>query len=384
MIRAKKVRLRPTEVQEKQLWQSAGTARWVFNWVLKMQETNHRFGGTFISNNDLRKHITKMKKRPKYIWLNHVSNNIAKQAVKDACNAYKKWFDSMSGKTRLKVEKPRFKSRKRSKPAFFNDNVKLKLKPKSVLIEKVGWIKTSEQIPIDTKYSNPRISFDGKYWYLSVGVNEKHPVQNLTNETLGIDLGIKNLAIVSNGKIYKNINKTGKTRKIEKRLRRLQRQVSRKYHMNKEGNRFVKTCNIYKLEKEIRHIYRKITNIRQNHLHQTTTEIVKTKPSKIVVETLNVKGMMKNKHLAKSIAQQKFYEFKRQLQYKCENNGIEFVEADRFYPSSKLCHECGHKKIDLKLSDRVYHCDKCGYTADRDYNASLNLANYGASSTSFY
>ena len=277
MIRAKKVRLRPTEVQEKQLWQSEGTARWVFNWVLKMQETNHRFSGKFISNNDLRKHITKMKKRPKYIWLNHVSNNIAKQAVKDACDAYKKWFDG-------KAEKPRFKSRKRSKPAFYNDNIKLKVKPQLVLIEKVGWIKTSEHLPIDTKYSNPRISFDGKYWYISVGIDEKRPcpVQNLTSETLGIDLGIKNLAIVSNGKVYKNINKTEKVKKIEKHLRRLQRQVSRKYHMNKEGNRFVKTCNIYKLEKEIRHIHRRLTNIRQNHLHQTTTEIVKTKPSKIV------------------------------------------------------------------------------------------------------
>lgn len=148
--------------------------------------------------------------------------------------------------------------------------------------------------------------------------------------------------------------------------------------MNKEGNRFVKTCNIYKLEKKIRHTHRKLANIRQNHLHQITTEIVKTKPSKIVVESLNVKGMMKNKHLAKSVAQQKFYEFKRQLRYKCEDYGIELVEADKFYPSSKLCHACGHKKVDLKLSDRIYHCDKCDYRADRDYNASLNLASYSA------
>ncbi|MGM0216814.1 RNA-guided endonuclease InsQ/TnpB family protein [Enterococcus sp. AZ109] len=201
-------------------------------------------------------------------------------------------------------------------------------------------------------------------------------MQHLTGETLGIDLGIKDLAIVSNGKVYKNINKTGKVKKIEKRLRRLQRKVSRKYEMNKEGIRFAKTSNIYKLEKEIRHTHRRLANIRQNHLHQTTTEIVKTKPSRIVVETLNVKGMMKNKHLAKSVAQQKIYEFKRQLQYKCEGYGIELVEADKFYPSSKLCHECGHKKVDLRLSDRTYHCDKCGYTADRDHNASLNLASY--------
>lgn len=378
MIRAKKVRLRPTEEQEKQLWQSAGTARWVYNWTLKMQEMSHRFGGKFISNNDLRKHLTKMKQRPKYAWLNLVSNNIAKQAVKDACDAYKKWFDGMTGKSRLKAEKPRFKSRKQSKPAFYNDNVKLKVKHTSVLLEKIGWVKTSEQLPMNTKYSNPRVSFDGKYWYLSVGIEEEQSKQNLTDETLGIDLGIKDLATVSNGKVYKNINKTGKVKKLEKRLRRLQRKVSRKYEMNKEGSRFVKTCNIYKLEKKIRYIHRKLSNIRQNHLHQTTTEIVKTKPSRIVVETLNVKGMMKNKHLAKSVAQQKFYEFKRQLQYKCENYGIAFIEADQFYPSSKLCHNCGNKKVDLKLSERTYHCEVCGYIADRDYNASLNLASYSA------
>ncbi|MDB7102053.1 RNA-guided endonuclease InsQ/TnpB family protein [Enterococcus mundtii] len=376
MIRAKKVRLRPTKEQEKKLWQSSGTARWIFNWTLKMQEMNHRFGGKFIVNNHLRKHITKIKKRPKYAWLNDVSNNIAKQAVKDACDAYKKWFGGRIGKSRLKVEKPRFKLRKKTKPAFYNDNIKLKVKTKSVLLEKIGWVKTNEQIPRNTKYFNPRVSFDGKYWYLSVGIDKEQPLQHLTGETLGIDLGIKDLATVSNGRVYKNINKTKKVKKIEKRLRRLQRTVSRKYEMNKEGNRFVKTCNIYKLEKEIRYIHRRLANIRQNYIHQTTTEIVKTKPSKIVVETLNVRGMMKNKHLAKSVAQQKFYEFKRQLQYKCEDYGIELVEADRFYPSSKLCHECGHKKVDLKLSDRTYHCEECGYTADRDYHASLNLASY--------
>ncbi|OTO01265.1 hypothetical protein A5883_003582 [Enterococcus sp. 5B3_DIV0040] len=188
---------------------------------------------------------------------------------------------------------------------------------------------------------------------------------NQRGETLEIDLGIKDLEIISNGKVYKNINKTGKVRKIEKRLRRLQRNVSRKYEMNKEGNRFVKTCNIYKLEKAIRHIHRKLRNICRSRIHQTTTEIVKTKPSKIVVGTLNVKGMMKNKHLAKSVAQQKFYKFKRQLQYKCEDYGIELVEADKFYLSSKLCHECGYMKVDLKLSEHIYHCEECGYTADR-------------------
>ncbi|EOB2766009.1 transposase [Enterococcus hirae] len=166
----------------------------------------------------------------------------------------------MTGKSRLKAEKPRLKSRKNLKPDFYNDNIKLKVKSKSVLLEKIGWIKTSEQLPMNKKYSNSRISFDGKYWYVSVDIEEEKSVQNLTG-VLGIGLGIKDLAIVSNGKVYRNINKTGKVRKIEKRLRRLQRKVSRKYDMSKEGNRFVKTCNIYKLEKEIRHTHRRLANI---------------------------------------------------------------------------------------------------------------------------
>ncbi|OTN83905.1 hypothetical protein [Enterococcus faecium] len=155
-----------------------------------------------------------MKKRPKYVWLNQVSNNIDKQAVKDACDAYKKWFDGMTGKSCLKSKKPRFKSRKKSKPAFYNDNIKLKVKSKSVLLEKIGWVKTSEQLLMNTKYSNPRISFNGEYWYVSVGIKEEKTVQNLIGEILGIDLGIKDLAIVSNGKVYKNINKTEKVRNV--------------------------------------------------------------------------------------------------------------------------------------------------------------------------
>ncbi|WP_153016383.1 RNA-guided endonuclease InsQ/TnpB family protein, partial [Clostridium tepidiprofundi] len=179
--------------------------------------------------------------------------------------------------------------RRKSKPSFYNDNIKLKVKPKLVLIEKVGWIKTAEQIPMNVKYTNPRVSFDGKYWYLSVGIERENLIVGLTNESIGIDVGIKDLAVCSNGMTFKNINKTRLVKKLEKRLRRLQRKISRKYELNKEGRKFVKTSNIIKLEKQIRLLHRRLSNIRSNHLHQATTKIVKTKPSRVVMETLNIK-----------------------------------------------------------------------------------------------
>ena len=197
----------------------------------------------------------------------------------------------------------------------------------------------------------------------------------MTDTSLGIDLGVKDLAICSDGTIYKNINKTHSVRKIEKRLKRLQKQVSRKYEKNRQGKEYVKTKNILKLEKKIQLIHRKLANIRNNYLHQTTTSIVKTKPYRIVIEDLNVKGMMKNKHLSDAVRKQGFYELRRQLEYKCQSKGIALVIADRWYPSSRKCSCCGAIKKDLKLSDRVYKCD-CGLEIDRDFNASLNLANY--------
>ncbi|GEN55954.1 transposase [Halolactibacillus alkaliphilus] len=369
MILARKIRIKPTEEQEKQLWKSVGVARWVYNWTLDRQRENYDKGGKFLSDSILRKEITQIKQQEDFKWLGDVSNNVAKQAVKDACDSYKRFFKGLSGF-------PKFKSKKKSKPSFYNDNLKLKVKKNLVLIEKVGWIKTSEQIPMGKKYSDPRVSHDGKYWYLSVGIEREVIEQELTEEVIGIDLGVKDLAVCSNGKVFKNINKTKEIKKIEKRLRRLQRSVSRKYEMNKEGNRFVKTCNIIKIEKSIQRLHRRLNNIRNNHIHQATNTIVKTKPSKVVMEDLNISGMMKNRHLAKSIAKQKLYEFIRQMKYKCEKNGIKFIQVQRFFPSSKTCSDCGQIKSHLKLSDRLYKCD-CGLEIDRDLNASLNLANYG-------
>ncbi|MCC2454529.1 RNA-guided endonuclease InsQ/TnpB family protein [Bacillus cereus] len=368
MMLAKKVRIKPNKGQELQLWKSVGTARWAYNWTLAKQEENYKNGGKFISDVFLRKELTVLKQTEEYAWLYDVSNNIAKQAIKDACEAYKRFFKGLA-------DKPRFKSRRKAKLSFYNDNVKLKVKEKQVLIEKVGWVKTSEKLPVGVKYSNPRVSFDGKYWYLSVGIEQEFTKEKLTAVSLGIDIGIKELAYCSDGQRKNNINKTKMVRQVEKRLRRLQRQVSRKYEMNKEGNRFVKTSNIIKIEKEIRQLHRRLSNIRKNHLHQSTSEIVKTKPFRIVMETLHMKGLMKNRYLAKAIAKQCLYEFKRQIQYKCEKYGIEFVEADIWYPSSKMCSSCGSINKELKLSDRVYKCT-CGHEMDRDLNAAINLSRY--------
>lgn len=371
MILGNKVRIFPTKEQEHKMWQSVGTARFIYNWTLVRQEENYKIGGKFSSDNDLRKELTILKKT-ELNWLNEVSNNVAKQAVKDGCNAYKTFFKGIA-------DKPKFKSRRKSKPSFYNDTSKLKVKENSVLIEKVGWINIEKNsIPMNCKYTNPRISFDGKYWYISVGIEKEQPIVKLTGESIGIDVGIKDLAICSNGMTFKNINKTKKVKKLEKRLRRLQRRVSRKYLKNKEGSKFVKTSNIIKIEKQIKLLHRKLANIRSNHSHQATNMIVKTKPSRVVMETLNIKGMMKNRHLSKAIAKQCLYEFKRQIEYKCKYNGIEFIEADKWYPSSKTCSECGHIKVKLSLSERTYICEECGCVIDRDYNASINLSRYSA------
>ncbi|WP_293961415.1 transposase [uncultured Fusobacterium sp.] len=372
MILAKKVRLYPTKEQEQKLWQSVGTARFIYNYTLTKQEENYRNGGKFISDGIIRKELTQLKKS-ELIWLNEVSNNVAKQAVKDACNAYKRFFKGLA-------KKPKFKSKKKSKPSFYNDTSKLKVKEKKVLIEKVGWIKTNEQIPRDVKYNNPRITYDNKYWYLSVGVEVNKKQEELTDISLGIDLGLKDLAVCSDGKVFKNINKTKEVKKLEKRLKQKQRQISRKYELNKimKGGscQFIKTKNIEKLEETTKLIHRKLVNIRNNHLHQVTTSIVKTKPYRIVIEDLNVIGMMKNKHLSDSVRKQCFHKFRQYITYKSKLNGIELVIVDRFYPSSKTCSRCNSIKRDLKLKDRIYRCPHCGAVIDRDYNASLNLSMY--------
>ena len=375
MITSIKIRLEPNNKQNAKLFQSAGTARWAYNWVLGKQEENHKKGNKFLSDSILRKELTELKKTEELKWLNNYSNNITKQAVKDSCNAYIKFFKGLS-------DKPKFKSRKKSKPSFYQDSEKIKFTGTHVRIEKIDWIRLSEhnRIPVGTKYSNPRVSFDGCNWYVSIGIESNEMQVELTDTIIGIDVGIKDLAICSHKEEpYQNINKTKKVKKLEKKLRRLQRKVSKKYEKNKEGRSYVKTSNIIKLEKRIRKLHKKLDNIRTDYRHKVTTEIVKTKPSRIVMENLNIRGMLKNRHLSKAVAQQGFYEFKTMLKYKAERISIEFVEADKWYPSSKTCSECGNVKSKLSLSERTFVCERCGSIIDRDKNACINLSRYKVS-----
>ena len=382
MIKTIRVMLIPNNKQETKLFQYANTARFAYNWALGREQENYKNGGKFISDGDLRKEFTQLKKTDEYAWLNNISNNVTKQAIKDACEVYRDFF---KGYTKF----PRFKSKKYSVPKFYQDNVKIQFTDTHVKVEgfatskkknkqKLNWIRLAEhgRIPTDCKYINPRIKYDGISWYITVGIECEDSDTLPSNEGIGIDLGIKDLSICSDGNKYQNINKTQRVKKLEKRKRRLQRSISRKYEKNKKGGSYYKTRNIIKSEKELLKLNHRLTNIRQNYLHQITTEIVKTKPSYIVLEDLNVKGMMKNRHLSKAVQQQCFGEFRRQIEYKSVWNNIPVIIADRFFPSSKLCNCCGNIKKDLKLSDRIYKCE-CGNVIDRDYQAALNLKRYG-------
>lgn len=388
MIKTYKIKLLPNNKQQTRFFSFAGTKRFAYNWALARQKENYENGGKFIKDNELRKQFTQLKKEEEYAWLNTISNNVTKQAIKDCCIAYKNFFTH-------KAKFPKFKSKKKDTPSFYVDTDKIKFTGTHVKLEKISlstkrnkaklnWVKLAEKdkIPTDCKYINPHVVYDGIDWYICVGVEIEDKLEPISiKDGIGIDLGIKDLAICSDGNTYKNINKANRIKKLEKKKRRLQRSISRKYEMNKKGESYKKTSNIIKSEKELRKICIRLTNIRNDYLHKITTEIIKRKPSYIVLEDLNVSGMMKNKHLSKAVQQQKFYEFRKQIEYKANWNNIEVMYTNRFYPSSKRCSCCGNIKKDLKLSDRTYVCLECGLKIDRDFNASLNLKNYYYQST---
>ena len=373
MIKSIKIRLSPTKEQEELMFQSVGIARFAYNWGLSKWEEMYK-EGIKPSKAKIRKEFNNsIRKNDDFKWLYNVSGQITAQAFADLEDAYKNFFDGLA-------QRPKFKNKKKSKKSFYVRYDAIKFSNNRVNIEKIGKVKYSSnyKIPKLDKYTNPRCHFDGKYWYLTFGFEHGESQASLNEDlSIGIDLGISHLAIVNHlDKPIKNINKSKEVRRLKKKLKRLQRQVSRKYEMNKKGSKFVKTNNIIKLEKQIKLVHRRLNNIRNNHIHQATSKIIKLNPYRVVMEGLNVSGMMKNKHLAEKIAEQKFYEFKRQMKYKCEFNKIEFFEADRWYPSSKACSCCKNIKKDLKLSDRTYICNECGLVIDRDKNASINLGNY--------
>ena len=373
MIKSIKIRLSPTKEQEELMFQSVGIARFAYNWGLSKWEEMYK-EGIKPSKAKIRKEFNNsIRKNDDFKWLYNVSGQITAQAFADLEDAYKNFFDGLA-------QRPKFKNKKKSKKSFYVRYDAIKFSNNRVNIEKIGKVKYSSnyKIPKLDKYTNPRCHFDGKYWYLTFGFEHGESQASLNEDlSIGIDLGISHLAIVNHlDKPIENINKSKEVRRLKKKLKRLQRQVSRKYEMNKKGSKFVKTNNIIKLERQIKLVHRRLNNIRNNHIHQATSKIIKLNPYRVVMEGLNVSGMMKNKHLAEKIAEQKFYEFKRQMKYKCEFNKIEFFEADRWYPSSKACSCCKNIKKDLKLSDRTYICNECGLVIDRDKNASINLGNY--------
>jgi len=385
MLKGFKTEINPTEKQKQKIQQSIGICRYLYNqYLFKNQESYKQFEdgeidkeSSFISANDFDKYINnEVKVLEEYQWINSCGSKARKKSICNAENAYKRFFSGYS-------KFPRFKRKK-------NQDVKLYF-PKSnktdwtierhkVKIPTFGFVRVKEKAYIPTKsiVKSGTISYKAGKYYVSVlcEVKDNNDYSKTSNEGVGIDLGIKDLAIVSNiDKPFKNINKTLRIRKLEKKKRRMQRQVSRKYEMNKQGKKFVKTNNIIKLESKIRKLNNQLTNIRHNYIHNVTTKIVNRKPMFIVLEDLNVRGMMKNRHLSKAIASQGFNEFRRQLTYKCRWNNIELRIVDRWYPSSKTCSKCGAIKKDLKLSDRTYICEECGLEIGRDKNASINLKN---------
>lgn len=363
MIIAKKIRCLPTKEQLELFKKSAGVSRFVYNLMIYENTENYSFSkrhnleSSFINEREIRKFITKIKKLEEYSWLKEVSANIPKQSAKDCQEAFNKF---------LKKEKgyPKYK-KKNHKQSFYVNYESFKSVGYGFKGEKLGIVKTVEEIPKCDIYHNPRMVYDNKYWYITFGIDVEEQTQKLNDFSLGIDLGIKNFVTTSQNESFSNINKTKKVRKLNKRIKLYQRKLSKKEKGSANRNKNIKKLQL---------LHRKVKNIRLNYIHQITSYIVKTKPYKIVVEYLRVSNMLKNKKLSKEISECGFYEFRRQMEYKSKLNGIEFVLANTFFPSSKLCSCCGNKKQDLKLSDRIYKCEKCGIEIDRDYNASLNLS----------
>ena len=309
---------------------------------------------------------------PDKIWIKEAYSKAVKKSIEDGCTAFTRFFKHQSAF-------PNFKKKGKSdvKMYFVKNNPKdCRCERHRLNIPTLGWVRMKEKGYIPTtkdgwKIKSGTVSIKAGRYYVSVLVEiPDAKIANNSNDGIGIDLGLKDLAIVSNGKTYKNINKSARVKKLEKKLRREQRCLSRKYENLKKGESTQK--NIQKQKLKVQRLHHKIDNIRTDYINKSIAKIVKTKPSYITIEDLNISGMMKNRHLSKAVASQKFYEFRTKLKAKCDENGIELRVVDRWYPSSKICHCCGAIKKDLKLSDRIYRCD-CGYVEDRDFNAALNL-----------
>lgn len=377
MIKGFKIRIYPTKEQEELIWKHIGACRYIWNYMLDLQINRHENGEKHLSGFDMIKLLTPLKKDGEHNWLSDVSNTSLQKTCTTLAEDYNSFFKKRSGF-------PKFKSRKKSKLSFPIRSETMHFTECLVYVEKLGRVKYKSDFEFPQgrghKFSNAHLSFvNGKYM-LSFGMECENQAPQLTDSKVGIDLGIKDLAVVACDDqrfVFHNINKSKRVRELRRKLRHTQRTISRKYEASKKRiGTYEKTKNIEREENKLRKIYARLTNIRHNYLHQTTHAIISILPQRVTMESLNVSGLMKDKHLSKAIAEQCFYEFIRQMKYKCEWNGIEFAQADRFYPSSKTCSCCGVVKRDLKLRDRTFVCPDCGFIIDRDYNAAINLMRY--------
>ena len=375
MLKSFKTEINPTEEQKARIRRTIGTCRYVYNFYLGHNKALHDNGEKFMTGKSFSLWLNNeyIPDNPDKTWIREVYSKAVKKSIEDGCTAFTRFFKHQS-------DFPKFKKKGKSdvKMYFVRNNPKdCQCERHRLKIPTLGWIRIKEKGYIPTTKDgymirSGTVSVKAGRFYVSVLVEIPDVnIDNNSNEGIGIDLGLKDLAIVSNGKTYRNINKSAGLKKLEKQLIREQRSLSRKYESLKKGES-TQRANIQKQKLKVQKLHHKMDNIRTDYINKTIAEIVKTKPSYITIEDLNVKGMMKNRCLSKAVASQKFYEFRTRLKAKCDENGIELRVADRFYPSSKTCHHCGSVRKNLKLSDRIYRCE-CGYVADRDLNAALNL-----------
>ena len=375
MLKSFKTEINPTEEQKVKIRKTIGTCRYIYNFYLAHNKELHDNGEKFMSGKSFSVWLNNeyLPQNPDKLWIKEVSSKSVKRSIENGCVAFIRFFKHQSAF-------PNFKKKGKSdvKMYFVKNNPKdCRCERHRMNIPSLGWVRIKEKGYVPTTkdgyvMKSGHVSIKADRYYVSVLVEIlNNKIANNSNAVIGIDLGLKDFAIVSNGKTYKNINKSARLKKLEKQLIREQRSLSRKYENLKEGES-TQRANIQKQKLKVQKVHHKIDNIRTDYINKTIAEMVKTKPSYITIEDLNVSGMMKNKHLSKAVASQKFYEFRTKLQAKCKENGIELRVVDRWYPSSKTCHCCGAVRKDLKLSDRIFRCD-CGYIEDRDFNAALNL-----------
>lgn len=374
MILAKKVRLIPTPEQEQVLKKHAGAARFAYNYCKRISDRYYKLFGKSVSQLALQKRFTKIKKRKRYEWLKDINAQVPKQASKDFDTARKHSFKKYKNGSHTS-----YKSKKDLIQGFYANYERLVIGKKVVHIQSIGEVKTSQQLPRNKKPSNPRVTFDGRHWWISVGFQEDFESQELTDESIGVDVGLKELFVASNGMKERNINKDAKVKKLLKRKKSAQRDMSRRF---KKGVK-IQSTGYEKAKAEHLRLSRKITNIRNNHIHQATAKLVKTKPMRIVVEDLPISNLLKNKKLSKAFSFQKLNFFFQCLSYKCEKYGIAYVKADKWFASSKICSCCGVKydhsvqpEGQWSLKIREWRCASCNSHHDRDVNASINLSRW--------